>query len=336
MSTTYNNISSVKERDEKLPTINDILDSIDDLSVYSLYIRLENNLSNHILSPFNVEKTPSFRLYESNNKIKFKCFSTGKGGDCIDLVMLLFNLTYAEAVFKIYKDLKNNKSINLPDKQSIPKKLESDKNSCKIITIKQPFTETDLNYWNTFGISVNTLEYFKVSSCKEVWIFNRLWAKYHIKDPVYSYTLNDSVKIYRPFATKQNKFRSNVYDLSHIQGLYQLKYINTDIVFITKSLKDVMVLYELGFEAIALNSETDIPNKQLINHLVSKYKNIIFLYDNDATGIKKAIEYSSMFNIPFIYLDESDTKDCSDYVKKYSKEMLLETINLKLKNSLYG
>lgn len=57
------------------------------------------NRKNKILSPFSNEKTASFAVYfdSNNNKEKFKDFSTGKNGDCIDFIMELKGMSYDEA-----------------------------------------------------------------------------------------------------------------------------------------------------------------------------------------------------------------------------------------------
>lgn len=49
------------------------------------------------LSPFNNEKTPSFFLYEHDAQWFYKCFSTGKHGDAIALLMELDGQTFQEA-----------------------------------------------------------------------------------------------------------------------------------------------------------------------------------------------------------------------------------------------
>ena len=58
-----------------------------------------------------------------------------------------------------------------------------------------------------------------------------------------------------------------------------------DYVVITKSLKDVMVLYEFNIPAIAPNSETLFISDKQLEKLKSKFKNIIVFYDNDCAGI---------------------------------------------------
>lgn len=51
------------------------------------------------LCPFHAERTPSFHIFSSN---RGKCFGgCGKGGDVIDIYMLLQNCSFKEAVFAL-------------------------------------------------------------------------------------------------------------------------------------------------------------------------------------------------------------------------------------------
>ena len=78
-------------------TINSIKERIEIVEVISDFITLKKSGSNYkALSPFSSEKTPSF--FVSPSKQIFKCFSTGKGGDAIEFLMLIDGLTYIESL----------------------------------------------------------------------------------------------------------------------------------------------------------------------------------------------------------------------------------------------
>ena len=58
------------------------------------------NKENKIHSPFNPgDKNPSFSIYYNANfgKMKFKDFSTGEEGDCVDFIMKRKNMDYKQA-----------------------------------------------------------------------------------------------------------------------------------------------------------------------------------------------------------------------------------------------
>ena len=78
-------------------TIKQIKERIDIVEVISDFISLKKSGSSYkALSPFSSEKTPSF--FVSPSKQIFKCFSTGKGGDAIEFLMLMDGLTYIESL----------------------------------------------------------------------------------------------------------------------------------------------------------------------------------------------------------------------------------------------
>ena len=78
-------------------TILQIKERIDIVEVISEFINLKKSGSSYkALSPFSSEKTPSF--FVSPAKQIFKCFSTGKGGDAIEFLMLIDGLSYVEAL----------------------------------------------------------------------------------------------------------------------------------------------------------------------------------------------------------------------------------------------
>lgn len=64
-----------------------------------------------------------------------------------------------------------------------------------------------------------------------------------------------------------------------------------DYVVITKSLKDVMVLYEFGIPAIAPISENCYLTEAQHAKLVRRFKHVVLLYDNDRAGKYNAIKF---------------------------------------------
>lgn len=69
-----------------------------------------------------------------------------------------------------------------------------------------------------------------------------------------------------------------------IQGIHMLPKTGEYLV-LTKSMKDVMVLYELGIPAIAPCSETTFISDSQYRKLKDRFDNLILFYDNDQTGI---------------------------------------------------
>ena len=132
---------------------------------------------------------------------------------------------------------------------------------------------------------------------------------------MYAYKVYDKFKIYRPLASKFTKWRTNLTN-RHVQGLAELPKEGGNLLIITKSLKDVMCCYEMGFNAIAAASETVFIPEDILQSLRSKWKHIVILYDRDATGMHKARQYSKQYKLDAFFINKKfKAKDLSDAVK---------------------
>jgi len=186
----------------------------------------------------------------------------------------------------------------------------------------KPFSKEELDWWKAQGIEQDTLQKFNVRSVKTVYIDCQVAYKSTSINPIYLYKYSSgSIKLYRPFAPKKNKWVSTT-SVQDVAGLPQLQ--PGRLLIITKSHKDVMFLSSLGLNAISFQGESvgvgknEEPYiKTLISYLKTKYKYIVWLYDNDETGLKAAIKLSSLYGGNYLLLPE---KDATDTYKKYKKK----------------
>lgn len=74
-----------------------------------------------------------------------------------------------------------------------------------------------------------------------------------------------------------------------------LKRVTKDFLVITKSLKDVMALYEFDIPAIAPCSENLFVTEAQYNRLKNKFKKIFLLYDLDIPGVQAAKRIKKQF-----------------------------------------
>jgi len=97
-----------------------VRDSTSIVELIGSYVHLKKRGKDHAaLCPFHNEKTPSFWVSES--KQIFKCFGCGAGGDAYKFLMLMENLSFADAVAR----LAERQGIPLP-KRSGPAAAEDD------------------------------------------------------------------------------------------------------------------------------------------------------------------------------------------------------------------
>jgi hypothetical protein len=90
------------------------------------------------------------------------------------------------------------------------------------------------------------------------------------------------------------------------------------LLIITKSLKDVICLRQLGYPAVAPNNEMAWLPEGVWNKFKSRYKQMHIFFDNDVPGVSQAQIFSNQYGIPYFYLPvEDNVKDISDYINKY-------------------
>lgn len=245
-----------------------------------------------------------------------------------------YNCDYHTALKIIAKDFGYIKGSSVKKTTvKIQPKFEGDKQTFIQIEAKD-FSESELKWWSSFGITKDVLYRFKVYSCNAVFLNGNIFAQSAQHCPIYGYYFGKKKNIeqWRIYIPKRKEFRfiGNV-STKTIQGYKQLAKTGK-LVIITKSMKDVMCLYSLGVPAIAPNSETQFISDKVLEELKQRFKFIVVLYDNDLPGIKgmKRIKKEhpelTYFWIPRKY----NAKDISDFYHQYGREKTIEFIKKNL------
>jgi hypothetical protein len=271
-----------------------------------------------IKSVFSNEKTPSLCIYiDSKTKVyKFKDFSSGKGGTCIDFVKDINNCSFHKACVKIvetYNDfiLHNNGGYDV-----------SEFKECTKYKVKQyqfrTWTTQDQYFWTQFNIGSNLLNRYCVkplSSYTMEKISDGETKNLTISgNYIYGYFTKDGTlyKIYQPKTLDKKFIKINNY----IQGSDQLE--KHKFLIITSSLKDIMSLKSLKINAdiVAPDSENTMISDDIMNDYLDNYEKIIVLFDNDAAGYKSMLEYIK--NYPYLKMVTLlMSKDISDSIKDH-------------------
>jgi hypothetical protein len=323
------NLNTIKEG---WVTKENILKHVNEYDIYAYYIG-PFNINTPMYSPLREDNNPSFSLFIASDKtLVFNDFKTG-GGNCIKFVMLMEGCDYFSALNILntrynlgYRPVKTS---NLVSKYTHAPKITNTKISPKKevwISIKvRDWLQHDKEYWyGQYEITGNTLSYFNVYPISKFWL-----NSYGINANKYAYAYRfdtNVYKIYQPYLTvKEGKWYSNIKNSELYQGADQLPE-EGKILFITSSLKDVMVLYEAGYSAIAPHTEHQILSEGLFSHYNQKWDLVTVLYDNDEAGMLHANKMVKKYGIKSLILPESDTKDPSDFVKKYDLETLKQWI----------
>lgn len=315
----------------KLPdniTLDWILSKVTEYDIYAKYIG-QFKVGMIYNSPFRKDKNPSFGIYYSKRtkQLLFKDHGTGECGNVIKFVSLFTGKTeYNDILSDIVDNLNiTNNTKLVSSKQYIPP------TETVIGVVRQEFTDVDINYWKQFNISINTLKKFNVNSIKYYLCNGIVKGTYKRENPMYAYKVYNNFKIYRPLADKYTKWRNNLTDYD-IQGYEQLPQ-KGDTLFITKSMKDVMCLHEMGYPAVSPSSESTFLPKDVLEQLKTRFKRIIILFDRDTAGVKRSRKLSRETGLEAMFINKKfKAKDVSDAVKANSFEEIKNWLNETIKN----
>lgn len=297
-----------------------LLNHITEYDIYSYYLGSKFEVGKIMSSPFRQDLKPSFGIFKSNggDALLWKDQATGECGNVITFVKKLKEIYHTSQVIKVIWDEVKCGRLSLTTKGiDITEKYKSVKH---IISVKRRnFSETDDVYWGKYDVDRDTLKHYNVYPISFFWINDIQQPFKYTKDsPMYAYKIFDKFKIYRPLSElKKDKWRTNCSNID-LQGYEQLPY-KGKLLIITKSLKDVMVLYELGYHSVAVQAENDNLNKDIYKDLSTRFNRIVVFFDNDKPGFEASVKLCNKYNLERISIDSSlwdlyKIKDISDYI----------------------
>jgi len=307
--------------------------------VFEYYLNLTERLSGQSLKINSIfsskDVIPSMCIYiDSNNRYKFKDFSSGYGGDGLNLVMHLFNLeSRGKASFKIIDDY--NEYISNNTYTPLEYKPES-KYAVSNYEIRN-WSTLDKAYWQIYKLTSNLMEkynvyplsFYQMNKEDDGRILDSITIKSNF---IYGYFREDGslYKIYTP-KNKDNKF---IKVKDYIQGSDQITFESKYLVILS-SLKDLMCfkLLQIGnTECIAPDSENSMIPTNFMKTYIDKFSKIIVLFDNDEPGIKSAKKYQKQYGFDYINLKLS--KDLSDSIKDTNIKTVREAVFKLLKTKI--
>lgn len=305
-----------------------ILERVDEYTLYCKYLGFEPMLKTKYSSFIRTgDPDPSFSMFDSNKAGReyfWKDNGIGEAGDIFKLIRMMFGLnSTADAYRKIDHDfqLGFNTEGPPPENKIILNSLKDRKPETRIRIQSKPFTVKDLTYWASFGITLPTLERYKVKSLRYFWMSDFQEFPQVPKNLSFAYEVLKKYKIYQPLMPSY-KFRNDFHEQC-LEGFAQLTY-QSDTLIITKSNKDIMTLRELGYEAVSPRSENTPVPEPYMRHFAQKYPKRYVLFDNDMK------HRGDMYQEPKVYVPlNSGTKDISDFRKAYGAKLtkeLLQTI----------
>jgi hypothetical protein len=312
--------------DNTIESTEELLSKISEKAIYEYYLRHDIKDGQLYACPFHEDSSPSlgFKLMPSTVLIH-RCFGCGERGNAINFVSKLLGLSYWDTVKRIHSDMVTNNTNYSKLDISMQTTSFTKENNTRIFPVFQNFNIVDFNYWNQYSIPLSLLQKYDINACKQVFIKTRenklvLFAEYSKKNPVYCYTIDNTYKIYKPLnPTKLGKWLSTT-KAEDIQGMKQLP-TRGEMLIITSSMKDLLVLKVLGYNAIALGGEGNRIPAKILDYLHASFDKILVFYDNDLAGINYGRKLASEIDSEYFYIPEIyKEKDISDFTSIHGLE----------------
>lgn len=290
-------------------------------------------------SEFRADPKPSANIYQSSSgDYIYHDFGNGLTLDCFAYVQKKYNLSFTEVLFKINFDMNLGLGLlsygNPSSSSSSKKRQKLYKNSNTIaketeINVKyRDFESRDKDYWTgRYYIPLKLVSHYFNFPIEWYRIIKEDYSFTKTPDDI-CYTQNYYIdqsgilrrKIYRPYG-KEYKWTSNITTLV-VQGIKHLEKTG-DLLIITKSMKDLLVLRYLGYRnVIACNNESSFIPLDVLAKLKVRFKDIILLFDNDTTGITMSNKMSEEYSLRQLFTPEKKYKDPSDFIEEYGPKVV--------------
>lgn len=296
-----------------------------------------------IKSPYRYDQHPSLGIFSKDEyTIGWTDFALKEGGDLVELLSKCWGESHLSVLNKIRED-----SSNILDNSIVKvSKLATNTNHCSFKSLEKAeiqckvreWKDYDLEYWGSFGISKEWLEYADVYPISHK-IIIKGDKKYTFKADKLAYAYlefkegKQTMKIYQPLNKKGFKWATST-DRSVISLWTKVPSYGSKIC-ICSSLKDALCLWaNTGIPAIAPQGEGYSISNTAVNELKRRYKEIYIVFDGDKAGIedsKKLQEETGFRIIDCPLIDRA--KDWSDIYHYYGKEVLSKEFSKAIKEA---
>lgn len=284
-----------------------LYEAISQEEIFKRYIPNFKSVGVKFKSNLREDPNPSCIITPYNGVLWYKDFGAStKAVDAIGYVAMIYGINYNQALEKIADNLGYDATIKVA---SLPKIEVKTKFEFKV----RNFTFRDKGYWSKYCLTVDDLKFFDIYPIDWLRVIKNSQVTVVREDLAYVYIIDKGVFKFL-FPDSKHKWLSNCTS-DTFQGYNQLPWTD-ELLIITKSLKDVVVLKKLGYNSIAPGTEAQVISKQFMSLLKKRFNRIVLFYDNDTAGISGANKNAILHQIDSIIIPvEYEIKDISDYVK---------------------
>lgn len=315
-----------------------VLQKVSQEEIFEWLLGKKLNLDEKYTAPYREDRTPRCWFEWKDGILLFMDWGDRTGNrhkSCFGMVMAIYKSSLQSAVDIICKNFGISKDSK--DYKPVEKLIYQTQEKARAI-IKpelQPYNTKDRLYWSQYLIKVEDLEEDLVGSVKKFYLWTQKKGGRYITPYSHCYDIDfiDAHKIYQPYKPPQYRWITNC-DEDHIGNFDNLP-ISGDRLFVQKAYKDHRVMRNLNKEYLVIwfQNEGCVPSISLITNITSRFKEIVFFYDNDPMGIEAAIKLVKIFNSVrpgssrMVYLPIDLPKNVSDLVAKEGRKDSVKILN---------
>lgn len=278
------------------------------------YLGIPVDFDSLVCSPLRNDTKPTAGFaYSQKGRLFFRDFSGHFFGDVFEVVKFKNNCSYMDALQIMSDDIEKR----LIEGSKVVYEGERRRRSIRVSERK--LNSYDYLYWYNYGVRDKMLEYAAVTGLNSAWVENSRVFTSSLTYPGFLYKFYHGVKAYMP--NYRVRFLCNTLELQRLPHKHTGK-----TCIITKSYKDVIVCYTLGYHAVAPQSESTPITEAQWELLQSRFSNFILLYDNDEAGFLNAEKESLKLGIPSFYLDKAVAKDIAEFRMKCGREQAISIL----------
>jgi hypothetical protein len=255
----------------------------------------------------------------------------------VEIVMQKYGCSFWKALRIAAEDLD---LVSKSSSRDVYKLIEIPKVESSLTNLQvqiKDYSKDELEWWDSFGITKQTLDKYNVFSVKTTFINGAIHTFSSPTSPIFGYYFGkkDDIEVWKIYLPKNKnkgyRFLTNAKE-SVIQGWKQLP-ASGDMIVVTKALKDVMLFNEFGIAACAPNSETVFLAESIIEQLKARFKKIYVVFDNDIAGISAMRKLKKIYpEFTYAFIPRRYAKDISDFCKRFGKDKTRKFINKYLNN----
>ncbi|MFR9619291.1 MAG: bifunctional DNA primase/helicase [Rikenellaceae bacterium] len=344
----------------------------DGLHIFRHYIKGDWTLGKCFRNPLYDDSNPSCNIYlEKKSRVyKMKDFGNDDySGDCFYIVGKAkgLNSSMPQDFIEILKSINRDMCLGLDGESNLTRTYTPKRQPLKSTAIQataqeernitvatpsakeynydvKPFSKAELDLWQSYGITAETLSRYKVKSISKFQSISGQGRNYTFNaqnnEPIFGYVSKGFIKIYRPLSSMRFAY-AGIMPEYYCFGLDQLS-AKGDILFLVGGEKDVMSLSAKGFNAICFNSETSHIPPNIISKLTYRFKHIVMLYDMDKTGLDSSLKHQqnlSKYGVMRMLLPlqgVKEEKDISDFFRLGNSADNLRGLFAELLSSRYS